>query len=54
MALTCSSILVAALSAAVRAGHPVWGTPARPLKEYLEQLAVLSRLAKQRKKEKAL
>jgi UDP-3-O-[3-hydroxymyristoyl] glucosamine N-acyltransferase len=36
----------------VRAGQPVWGTPARPLKEHLEQLAVLSRLAKQRKKEK--
>jgi len=34
----------------VRAGPPVWGTPARPLKEHLEQLAVLSRLAKQRKK----
>ena len=33
----------------VRAGEPVWGTPARPLKEYLEQLAVLSRLAKKRK-----
>jgi len=36
----------------VRAGQPVWGTPARPLKEYLDQLAVLSRLAKQRKKDK--
>jgi UDP-3-O-[3-hydroxymyristoyl] glucosamine N-acyltransferase len=36
----------------VRAGQPVWGTPARPLKEHLEQLAVLSRLAKQRKREK--
>jgi UDP-3-O-[3-hydroxymyristoyl] glucosamine N-acyltransferase len=36
----------------VRAGQPVWGTPARPLKEHLEQLAVLSRLAKQRKKER--
>ncbi|MDP9112690.1 MAG: UDP-3-O-(3-hydroxymyristoyl)glucosamine N-acyltransferase [Acidobacteriota bacterium] len=34
----------------VRAGQTVWGTPARPLKEQLEQLAVLSRLAKQRKK----
>lgn len=33
----------------VRAGQPVWGTPARPLKEYLAQLAVLSRLAKKRK-----
>jgi UDP-3-O-[3-hydroxymyristoyl] glucosamine N-acyltransferase len=37
----------------VRAGQPVWGTPARPLKEHLDQLAVLSRLAKQRKKGKA-
>jgi len=33
----------------VRAGHVMWGTPARPLKEYLSQLAVLSRLAKKRK-----
>lgn len=32
----------------VRAGQVVWGTPARPLKEYLEQLAILSRLAKKR------
>jgi UDP-3-O-[3-hydroxymyristoyl] glucosamine N-acyltransferase len=37
----------------VRAGQPAWGTPARPLKEHLGQLAVLSRLAKQAKKEKA-
>ena len=37
----------------VRAGQPVWGTPARPMKEHLDQLAVPSRLAKQRKKEKA-
>ncbi len=29
----------------VRAGQPVWGTPARPLKEYLAQLAQMSRLA---------
>ncbi len=28
----------------VRAGEPVWGTPARPLKQYLRQLAALSRL----------
>ncbi|MDX2266476.1 MAG: UDP-3-O-(3-hydroxymyristoyl)glucosamine N-acyltransferase [Bryobacter sp.] len=28
----------------VRSGQVVWGTPARPLKEYLEQLACLSRL----------
>lgn len=32
----------------VRAGQVVWGTPARPLKEYLAQLAVLSRLAKRK------
>ena len=32
----------------VRAGEPVWGTPARPLRQYLAQLAVLSRLAKRR------
>lgn len=31
-------------SKVVRSGQVVWGTPARPLKEYLEQLAVLSRL----------
>ena len=30
----------------VRAGEPVWGTPARPLRQYLEQLATLARLAK--------
>lgn len=30
----------------VRAGQVMWGTPARPLKQYLEQLAVVSRLAK--------
>ncbi len=28
----------------VRAGEPVWGTPARPLKKYLAQLAQLARL----------
>jgi UDP-3-O-[3-hydroxymyristoyl] glucosamine N-acyltransferase len=32
----------------VRAGQPVWGTPARPLKEYLEQLAQVSRLPQMR------
>ena len=32
----------------VRAGEPVWGTPARPLRQYLEQLAVLARLAKKK------
>jgi len=35
----------------VRAGQVMWGTPARPLKQYLEQLAVLSRLAKKRKQD---
>jgi UDP-3-O-[3-hydroxymyristoyl] glucosamine N-acyltransferase len=30
----------------VRAGEPVWGTPARPLKKYLSQLAAMSRLAR--------
>jgi UDP-3-O-[3-hydroxymyristoyl] glucosamine N-acyltransferase len=33
-------------SKVVRAGEPVWGTPARPLRQYLRQLATLSRLAK--------
>jgi UDP-3-O-[3-hydroxymyristoyl] glucosamine N-acyltransferase len=33
----------------VRAGQVVWGTPARPLKEYLEQLATLARLPQMRK-----
>jgi UDP-3-O-[3-hydroxymyristoyl] glucosamine N-acyltransferase len=36
----------------VRAGQVVWGTPARPLKEYLAQLAVLSRLAKKKETQK--
>jgi len=35
----------------VRGGQVMWGTPARPLKQHLEQLAVLSRLAKKRKSE---
>ena len=34
----------------VRAGEPVWGTPARPLRQYLAQLATLARLAKRRGK----
>jgi UDP-3-O-[3-hydroxymyristoyl] glucosamine N-acyltransferase len=34
----------------VRAGEPVWGTPARPLRQYLEQLATLARLTKRRVK----
>ena len=33
----------------VRKGQVVWGTPARPLKEYLEQLANMARLPKLRK-----
>jgi UDP-3-O-[3-hydroxymyristoyl] glucosamine N-acyltransferase len=33
----------------VRKGQVVWGTPARPLKDHLEQLASLSRLPKLRK-----
>lgn len=30
----------------VRAGEVMWGTPARPLREYLKQLAILSKMAK--------
>ncbi len=33
----------------VRKGQPVWGTPARPLKQYLEQLANLARLPELRR-----
>lgn len=33
----------------IRAGEPVWGTPARPLKEYLEQLAHLGHLGELRR-----
>jgi UDP-3-O-[3-hydroxymyristoyl] glucosamine N-acyltransferase len=33
----------------IRSGQVVWGTPARPLKEYLETLANLSRLPEMRK-----
>jgi UDP-3-O-[3-hydroxymyristoyl] glucosamine N-acyltransferase len=33
----------------VRKGQVVWGTPARPLKQHLEQLANLSRLPELRK-----
>jgi UDP-3-O-[3-hydroxymyristoyl] glucosamine N-acyltransferase len=36
-------------SKVVRAGQVVWGTPARPLKECLEQMAVLARMAKKRR-----
>ncbi len=35
-------------SKVVRAGEPVWGTPARPLRQYLAQLATLARLSKKR------
>jgi UDP-3-O-[3-hydroxymyristoyl] glucosamine N-acyltransferase len=35
-------------SKVVRAGQPVWGTPARPLKEHLLQLAALARLPEMR------
>ena len=33
----------------VRAGQVVWGTPARPLKQYLEQLAHMARLPELKK-----
>jgi len=33
----------------VRGGQVVWGTPARPLKEYLEQLALMARLPAQKR-----
>lgn len=32
----------------VRAGEPVWGTPARPLRQHLAQLATLSRISKKK------
>ena len=32
----------------VRSGQVVWGTPARPLKEYLQQLANMSKIAELR------
>jgi UDP-3-O-[3-hydroxymyristoyl] glucosamine N-acyltransferase len=32
----------------VRGGQTYWGVPARPLKEYLAQLAAVSRLAKKK------
>ena len=38
----------------VRAGEVVWGTPARPLKEYLQQLANLSRIGKLREQMREL
>jgi len=33
----------------VRSGETVWGTPARPLKQHLEQLAGLARLPEMRR-----
>jgi UDP-3-O-[3-hydroxymyristoyl] glucosamine N-acyltransferase len=36
----------------VRSGEVVWGTPARPLKQYLQQLALLSGLAKKRRNQR--
>lgn len=33
----------------VKAGTPMWGTPARPLKEHLEQLALVARLPEMRR-----
>ena len=38
----------------VRKGQVVWGTPARPLKEHLEQLANLARLPELRKEVAAI
>ena len=32
----------------VKAGEPMWGTPARPLREHLKEQALLARLAKKR------
>jgi len=32
-----------------KAGEPLWGTPARPLREHLKQQALLARMAKKRK-----
>jgi UDP-3-O-[3-hydroxymyristoyl] glucosamine N-acyltransferase len=34
----------------VRAGEVMWGTPARPLRQYLEQLAYLARLPEESKR----
>ncbi len=38
----------------VRAGQPVWGTPARPLREHLQQLASLAKLPEMRAQLKAM
>ncbi len=38
----------------VRAGEPVWGTPARPLRQYLNQLASLGRVAELRQQMRKL
>ena len=34
------------------AGEPVWGTPARPIRKYLQQLAWLGRLSEEREKKR--
>ena len=38
-------------SKVVRSGQVVWGTPARPLKECLEQMAVLARMTKKKRRQ---
>jgi UDP-3-O-[3-hydroxymyristoyl] glucosamine N-acyltransferase len=38
----------------IRSGQTVWGTPARPLKEYLETLAVQAKLPEYRKRLRAI
>jgi UDP-3-O-[3-hydroxymyristoyl] glucosamine N-acyltransferase len=38
----------------VHAGEPQWGTPARPLREHLQQLASLSKVPELRKEVAAL
>jgi len=40
-------------SKVVRAGQVMWGTPARPLKECLEQMAVLSRMTKKKRSQES-
>jgi UDP-3-O-[3-hydroxymyristoyl] glucosamine N-acyltransferase len=32
----------------VKAGEPLWGTPARPLREHLKQQATLARISRRR------
>ena len=38
----------------IRRGQVVWGTPARPLKEYLEQLALMARLPAEKRRVESL